>query len=653
MTLPKYRSDIDGLRAVAVISVFIYHMNSNWLPGGYVGVDIFFVISGYLITSIVYKDIVANNFSYLEFYTRRIKRILPAFYIVVFTCLFVGYFILLPDEYRGLGNSAATSLFSLSNLYFAKNKGGYFNDSDEFPLLHTWSLSVEEQFYFILPTALLCIYGLTKRKSHLLFIIVAIMVLSFLLATIMSLDPNYVNWSYFILPTRAGELLIGSFLAVTGIKISNVKLNNILSATGLVLIGISLFMLNNESVFPGYNALIPCIGAALIILSNDRSRFNSLLSYRPVVFVGLISYSLYLWHWPILAFMRYFNEEESLPILWCLFAVIGTFILSFLSWKYVEVPVRRLDLNFQKASLLFFVVPSCLVLVVSLTIYFNKGIPDRFDISQDIVKIDNIGCHDNPRNQCFLTERKEASQIPSVKSSALLLGDSHAGALSHFFSNMEKVGLHVESLSSNSCTPALSEMLISNTHYRNNCLAQRDLAKKAVEKHDLVILAGRWESAIFMSEKNLASGVQADYVGDLEALLKELSDKGKTVIIMSQVPKYNGENIVKDYLLNRRLEGFGVHSSESVDMTIDMQYRNANDIVSSMSERHDNTFFVNLDPLFCPDEYCNFADERGMPLYRDADHLNIYGARYASDLMLASPKYDWVLEQLGVPRAHL
>lgn len=333
----KYRADIDGLRAIAVLAVIFFHTNVPGFSGGFVGVDIFFVISGFLITSIILKEINEENFSITRFYERRIRRIFPALFPVIAFSLVAGAYLFEADAFDEFGQSIiATTLFS-SNILFGSDSGYFAAPSLQKPLLHTWSLAVEEQFYIFFPLALVLIHGFLKSR-YLLWILIAI-TLS-LGASIYGVY-HYAGATFYLVPTRAWELLAGSILALGVLPDpSSAWLRNLLSITGLGLIIYSVGFYTEATLFPGYNAIAPVLGAWLVIYSNgEKAIVNKLLSMRPLVFIGLISYSLYLWHWPFAAFARYlmfrpFNAYDSAGI------ILVSLAVSILSWKYIEQPFR-------------------------------------------------------------------------------------------------------------------------------------------------------------------------------------------------------------------------------------------------------------------------------------------------------------------------
>ena len=308
----SYRPDIDGLRALAVISVILFHINPNYMPSGFLGVDIFFVISGFLITSIIYREMAEETFTFANFYNRRIKRILPIFFVVLIIGLLVVWWLFLERDFHSITKSAISAVFFLSNLYFSRD-GGYFDiSSEEKPFNHIWSLSVEEQFYFIFPLVLLFIFKNRHLKKHKLGTLIAgggILLLS----SFVNLQKLGIHLdSYYLSHLRMIELLSGSILSVflfeKGNKLTT-KQSNVLGIIALSVLFLLLYLKNLFVVpyFPGILALLPCIAVSFLILANENGKWTTKLFSIPfVVWIGKISYSLYLWHWIVLAIFRYF-----------------------------------------------------------------------------------------------------------------------------------------------------------------------------------------------------------------------------------------------------------------------------------------------------------------------------------------------------------
>jgi peptidoglycan/LPS O-acetylase OafA/YrhL len=339
---PSYRADIDGLRAIAVLLVVIYHYGLDQVPGGFIGVDVFFVISGYLITSVVAREIAEGRFSIAAFYSRRIRRILPALTAVIVASLVVGYFVLMPGDYRSLGWQAGTAVLGISNLYFLWNTGYFDQAADLLPLLHTWSLGVEEQFYLVWPIILVAITRLSRNAFlPVILILVAIIASSFAVACFhVSEDPQ----AAFYLPyTRAWELALGALLVFA--PRLPAKWAQVAAPLGLMLVAGSAIVLTSSDPFPGMNALAPCLGAALVIWPSERASITArLLSFEPLRQIGLASYSLYLWHWPILVFYRHYNLGEMPSAPEAALLLVASVGLAFLSLRLIEAPFRRMHL---------------------------------------------------------------------------------------------------------------------------------------------------------------------------------------------------------------------------------------------------------------------------------------------------------------------
>jgi peptidoglycan/LPS O-acetylase OafA/YrhL len=337
-----YRPDIDGLRAIAVLSVLFFHADLG-CSGGFVGVDVFFVVSGYLITGLILKDIDAGRFGITQFWERRIRRILPALSIVVLFCLAMGWFFFSPLDYRKLGQSAFAQALLVSNIFFwqTAGKAGYFDESsvEITPLLHTWSLAVEEQFYLLFPFLLLACRGFSRRRLARLTLVLGAISLG--LSVYCSYYYRVAN--FYLLPTRAWELLIGAWPAIVLSTRDPARwLKESVSWAGLAAILAAIFLYNRETRFPGITALPPCVGAALIIWANRSSctSVGKILAWPPLVYIGLISYSLYLWHWPLLAFGRYLVPGPLSVGERGLLLLIGL-VLAALSLKFVETPFRQ------------------------------------------------------------------------------------------------------------------------------------------------------------------------------------------------------------------------------------------------------------------------------------------------------------------------
>ncbi|WP_103174942.1 acyltransferase family protein [Paracoccus sp. SY] len=333
----KYRPEIDGLRSVAVLPVILFHAGVGIFSGGYVGVDVFFVISGYLITTIILGQIVEGRFSLLDFYNRRSRRILPALFLVIACTIPPAFLLMLPSQFQDFSQSvAAVSIFSSNILFWLES--GYFSAAAELkPLLHTWSLAVEEQYYVLFPLLLLGLWRLGARTA--LLILGAIFAASLVASQVLATRAPGAN--FYLLPSRAWELLAGSLCAIWIIR-SGRSGNALLSTLGLALILASIFVYDSDTPFPSIYALAPVGGTALIILFADAGTpAGRLLSMRAPVFIGLISYSAYLWHQPLFALARLAHHDQEPPLALMMGLAVASLGLAFLSWKYVEQPARH------------------------------------------------------------------------------------------------------------------------------------------------------------------------------------------------------------------------------------------------------------------------------------------------------------------------
>lgn len=428
-----YRPEIDGLRAVAVLPVILFHAGIGLFEGGYVGVDVFFVISGYLITSILIEDIVRGRFSLLRFYERRARRILPALFFVVACTVPFAILWMLPAQLRDYSQSlVAVSLFS-SNFLFWMESGYFEAGADLKPLLHTWSLAIEEQFYVIFPVLLFALWKL--GRSAMIWILALIAVISLGLAEWGWRDHPAAN--FFLAPGRVWELLAGSFCAFA-LHRRALPGNDAAAALGLLAITVSVFLFDDTTPFPSLYTLLPVVGVLLIILFGQQgTRVAALLSMKPIVGIGLISYSAYLWHQPLFAFARIRSLTEPSLALMLGLAVVSL-ILAALSWRYVEQPFRAgPNTRLTTQSGVFATSIAGLVLIAGIGAWghVNKGLPDRFSdharavLAMNTDQIDRT-CHFDERKTWIVPKLACFHTVPNATGSVLVLGDSHVAAIS-------------------------------------------------------------------------------------------------------------------------------------------------------------------------------------------------------------------------------
>lgn len=416
-----YRREIDGLRALAILPVILHHAGLNTFNGGFIGVDIFFVISGYLITAIILKELENDRFSIVHFYERRARRILPALFVVMLSSLLAGYFLLMPDEFKNLGQSVVATAFFSNNILLALTSG-YWDLASEFkPLLHTWSLGVEEQYYAVVPVLLVIFARLGRHAIPLL--LWGIFILSFALANWLGhFSPK---WAFYILPTRAWEIGIGALVALyvkdrppSGREST---LSNALSLIGLLLILTAIFTFN-ESITPsGWPLLMPTLGAALIIaFCGKNSLTYSVLGSGSFVFIGLISFSLYLWHQPFFSYLRARSVSEPKPLD---FIQLLPFVilLSILTWKYIESPFRDREIVGSKHIAIFSMLSSLVFITAGLFLDRSYGMPNRV-FSNEISISDMDKRTYNER--VFSYKQDNFSNLPMTN--VLIIGNSFA-----------------------------------------------------------------------------------------------------------------------------------------------------------------------------------------------------------------------------------
>lgn len=436
----RWRADIDGLRAIAVVSVVVFHVAQSFLPGGYVGVDIFFVISGYLISRNIVRKLEDGSFKLLTFYEHRIRRIFPAYAAVLLAVLILVPLRDLPPDAHAFGKALLAAVLSVTNIYFWFTTDYFAQPSEVLPVLHTWSLSVEEQFYLLFPSLALLAWWAGRRwfRSG----VVAVFALS--LAASVYGAFAYPTATFYWLPTRAWELLLGTLLAMGLVPPLRSDLGrNLAAGAGLLLLGMPMLLLTAYTPFSGLAAAPPCLGAALILHAGESgtSRVARLLSTRPFVFVGLISYSLYLWHWPVLALHRvgtlplptYSKLVERGLIL------VLSFVLGTAFWWFIERPTRNRDLFSTRMLLIGSAVIASGLVAAAGTLILTGGLPSRF--KPEAAAIARYLNYDQAaqfrEGRCFLNlnqsfaafDRADCLPDNPGRANHVILGDSHAAAL--------------------------------------------------------------------------------------------------------------------------------------------------------------------------------------------------------------------------------
>jgi peptidoglycan/LPS O-acetylase OafA/YrhL len=498
-----YRPDIDGLRAVAVLLVVAFHTGIGKFRGGFVGVDVFFVISGYLISSVILAEISAGHFSIAAFYERRIRRIFPALVVMMFVTSFLAAKYFLPTELTDFAKSLLAATFSVSNIYFWRQSGYFDAPAALKPLLHTWSLAVEEQFYIVFPLFLVLIRKFFPNRLR-----AAVVLLALASFVVSAYGAFYAPTStFYMLHTRAWELLLGTVISLNILPdFRTPLLRNAAALVGLALIVASGVFYTSNTPFPGIAALAPCVGSALIISAgkSGSSVVGRALALKPVVFIGLISYSLYLWHWPIIVFQGVGTflvsgvSERMVKV-----AIIAASLLAgTISWKFVEIPFRSGRLKLTGAAVFRAAFAAVIVLAAlgSSALAF-RGFPSRY--SPEAVRVAAYMDVRAPYREgtCFITSSDRLEDFDtatclredSTKKNYLLIGDSHAAQLWYGLSTVLK-DVNVMQATASGCKPTLEQPMNGDPKCRHimNYVFQDFLPSHSGV--DTLLIAGRWES---------------------------------------------------------------------------------------------------------------------------------------------------------------
>ena len=617
MKLPiSYRPDIDGMRAIAVLLVILFHANFSLFSGGYIGVDVFFVLSGYLITLTIDKEMSENRFSFQQFYLRRIRRIIPVLVFIMLVVTIPAYFILFADNLESYGRTLLHTILSTNNFHLWVILKDYFaENSDLIPFLHTWSLSVEEQFYFVWPVLLLVLHKFLNNKNRLLFIV--LFVIGMLVASIYLTKTN-MNMAYFLLPARFFELGMGACLAMYWEKLPNLskQYNGVISITGMILIILPAVALTKGSAFPGLNAFWPCLGTCLLIYTGKNSEnqgvLNSILQNKLLVWVGLLSYSLYLWHWPIFTFIKYLGVTLDGTIR--IGAIALTFILSYFSWKYVEQPFR-IKYKFDFKRTMWYVFLPSLALIGGLygLLDAKDGFPNRFPNLAEFNPKANYpnkvrqNCFDQFKigncDECFLGVKKENLD-------GMLIGDSFGNHTAAFLDILAKdAGLYLHD------STAGGYPVLNKLDENGNPVFAPEYAVNRLQyakQFDTIYIAANWDEQGESNSPNYLSIVET--VGELIKL-------GKKVVIFDCLRASTELNLHKAKLVK---SGNMVFFNDT-DFRIPMYERPKDYIVYVMKQKFPELVVIDLNDAMCKDGKCDIQLDNTI-VYRNFNHLNTSGA---------------------------
>ena len=658
----QYRREIDGLRALAVMPVLLFHAGFQSFGGGYIGVDIFFVISGYLITTIILAELQTGHFSVIKFYERRARRILPALFLVMLTCLPFAWAWMSPTGLQDFSKSlVAVSLF-LSNILFWK-EAGYFAAANELkPLLHTWSLAVEEQYYVLFPLFLMLAWRFINRRW--MIGILCVGALASLAVSQWALT-RYTSASFYLLPTRGWELLIGALAAFYLLPrgnepVTNLPLYQAASLLGLLMIIYSVFAFDKFTSFPGLSALPPTIGALLIVLFATPATFvGKLLGTKLLVGIGLISYSTYLWHQPLFSFARYASLQEPSKLTY-IGLVIASLILAFLTWKFVETPFRNKQKISRKQIFWFGLMGSLFFIAVGLFGIYNKGFEKRFNMPATLKSSFGLtnsahACFDKPN----LTTNKDwlcnIGTNVDTKPQAVVFGDSHSKSLFDAFNSAAlQANIHAVYSGSSYCTPLLGVYILRDDQAQVGCHLVNQRVFDYVKANNIkqVYLIGRWsvytdggydgteatwigQTPDSKKDKELS---RAAFAAGLKQTVAAYASIGAKLTIVEQVPQQtlNVQDLYYKIYSNKAAGNNPQKITQNIrELSVSKQQHLAlQSFVSGQFRQYTQLNLLNFDDVFCRTGKCIFGNNQ-QSYYFDNNHLTTAGGKLVVDKVAA------------------
>ncbi|MBB4189537.1 peptidoglycan/LPS O-acetylase OafA/YrhL [Sinorhizobium terangae] len=648
----EYRPDLDGLRAVAILPVLLFHAGFRSFSGGFVGVDVFFVLSGFFMARIILTELERGSFSFGAFYLRRMRRIFPALFSMIAVSTVAAWFLLMPQEFRYFGDSVQAAALFTSNILF-RGESGYFDVAAEMkPLLHTWSLSVEEQFYLIFPVAVFLGYKFARR--HILTVVLVVTLLSFGASTWgVAHAPEK---TFYLLHFRVWELLTGALVAIAPRPAYAARGSKALAALGLLAILLPVFTYSPDTPFPGPHAAVPCLGTALVIHAHCRGGLIARFLGNPVsVFIGRISYSLYLWHWPTIVFLRYGLGHE-LTTGWALTAVAMSFALAYVSWKFVEQPARYGGLVSSRGAIVG--VSSAAIgsaVVFGSIVNGLQGIPQRlpeeartlYQATYDESRFSSARCFADTNGEGLTPAQIRRGKLCRVgvetasEPQFLVWGDSHAAAIAPAIDvAARQMGMSGMFVGRASCPP------LPNTDFGRpaavkRCIEHNSAVMSLIEqkKFAFVFMVGYWPKyvhraglpgeGVFFDPRVKPSWTDwsAPVKAGLNTTLTKLARQGTKAVLVMDVPEMGYE--VPEALAR------AVVSGRSLDIAPPLDYTKMRQALARrvLEEAAKSSGALVVDPMsvMCDAAKCHVM-RKGTVLYRDGDHLSAKGAESLSAL---------------------
>ena len=630
----NFRYDINGLRAYAVALVVLFHFGIAGFSGGFIGVDIFFVISGFLMTQIIVSGLEKNSFSFLKFYISRANRIIPPLVVLSLIIGIIGWFTLTPQELKDYGKHASTSLSFISNIQYFRESGYFNTDSHEKLLLHTWSLSVEWQFYIILPIFLFIIIYFTKKRFILNLIFSTVLIASLFLSIIIT--KSHPTAAFFLLPTRAWEMMAGGliYLFFQKTQFSKSK-STFLEISGFILIALSVMFFSDKTPWPSYNALIPVIGTFLILLTSNN---NSIFTKNKVIqFIGTTSYSIYLWHWPIVFYLSYIEKSKD-PI-YIIIAILLSIFIGWLSFKFIEVPARLFlsKCNIFKNYLITLIYLTFSI-IIFIIFYVKDGIPNR--LPQNINKIAAQTNNKNPLMQkCHIGQ---GTDVPECKYGngdvrLIVLGDSHAAAM---IRSTEKTLPHNSSVldwTYSGCPTVENIKKVNSPNFQCGAVISNFLEKLHVYPNTPILVINRLNVLFHGApdgDSDLSKPIRyintpmSSYNNEYYNTMKQAYvstlckfSKNNPVFVTRPTPEFPKS-------IPKALAHKAIINSETRMSISKADYMQRSKLAYEAQDEAAEKCGVKIletKDFFCDNNYC-YPDKNGIPLYFDDDHLSIYGA---------------------------
>lgn len=645
----KYRPDVDGLRAIAILFVLVFHSGLKLFPSGFVGVDIFFVISGFLITSIIYSSLQNKNFSFMAFYNRRLWRLQPVFICLIAVTTLMAMLVYLPDDLINYGKSARKTALFVSNQFFEKVTTGYFSpNTNQLPLLHTWSLAVEWQCYLILPVAIFLLHKLLGERH--IAKCIYLLTLLFIMLSLYS-SSYYPEKTYYQFFSRIFEFLIGSCVALGQNRFQfNKIITNLISTVSVVTLFFIAMSPTVNQGFPNGYALILCLATGILIAtgtSEPKSVWSLILSTRPVVFIGLLSYSLYIWHWPIFVLIRYLNIEETRFVLAMAFLI--TFVVGYLSWRFIEKPATKINKPKFIFSLIYlFMLPVMLIHINDYVIRKNEGLPQRFaETSRIYERLNQYSSIQRPlclqqknieiNSACVLGAKK------SKNKTGIMIGDSYSNHHWRFIDTMaDKANLSVLAHATIACLalPGIYQfdMFIKNAVYQV-CHDQTKRYYNMIKSnhYNYVIIGENWYAYLgdnILSQPNDERSKELSQQRITQALdngLRLIIDSGAIPVLIKSIAPTHGN---PHECFFEHIKNHSQYKPELCEFNLKQEEQQwFDELFSKMKNKYPQLVVIDPQKVLCPKGRCK-VDIHGVPIFKDEGHITDYASYYLAQTYL-------------------